>query len=123
MRDSAPDGSSPRDCALLLAMEDNLKIFLSFICQSKKFLICSRWEYDVSVECLSTIIYDSAGCPFEILVRNHPKILSNDFYASCAREKIVSNDVFLRLSFLTSGGVLGKIDGTRHCCVGPFMQS
>ena len=28
MRDSAPDGSSPRDCALLLAMEDNLKIFV-----------------------------------------------------------------------------------------------
>ena len=25
VRDSAPDGSSPRDCALLLAMEDNLK--------------------------------------------------------------------------------------------------
>ena len=27
VRDSAPDGSSPRDCALLLAMEDNLKFF------------------------------------------------------------------------------------------------
>ena len=25
VRDSAPDGSSPRDCALLLAMEDNLR--------------------------------------------------------------------------------------------------
>ena len=25
VRDSAPDGSSHRDCALLLAMEDNLK--------------------------------------------------------------------------------------------------
>ena len=49
VRDSAPDGSSPRDCALLLAMEDNLKIFLSRI-YSKKFLIRSRWEYDVSVE-------------------------------------------------------------------------
>jgi hypothetical protein len=33
----------------------------------------------------------------------------------------VSNDVFLRLPLLTSGGVLGKADGTRHCYVGPFF--
>jgi len=58
VRDSAPDGSSPRDCALLLAMEDNLKIFYPAHFSQRNFLIRSRWEYDASVENLSTGVYD-----------------------------------------------------------------
>ena len=58
VRDSAPDGSSPRDCALLLAMEDNLKIFYPAHFSQRIFLICSRWEYDVAVEIISSGIYD-----------------------------------------------------------------
>ena len=42
VRDSAPDGSSPRDCALLLAMEDNLKFFYPAHFSQRNFLIRSR---------------------------------------------------------------------------------
>ena len=40
----APDGSSPRDCVLLLAMEDNLKSVYPVHCQSKNFLIRSVYR-------------------------------------------------------------------------------
>ena len=58
VRDSATDGSSLRDCALLLAMEDNLKFFDPAHFSQRNFLIRSRWEYDAAVETISTGLYD-----------------------------------------------------------------
>ena len=99
MRDSAPDGSSPRDCALLLAMEDNLKSFLS---------------YTLLVEQIFVML------PMGV-TRLWSKRLSSDRYALGGLECIsdqsahddVRDDVFWRLHCLTRGGVrCAVIDGT-----------
>ena len=58
VRDSAPDGSNPQDCALLLAMEDNLKTLNPVHISQRNFLVRSRWEYQVPVGSLSTGMSD-----------------------------------------------------------------